>query len=114
IAAGKVDRVGWDAGGKFRDERAGGSFDYLSSEAGVFGRIDLVQSVAENGQGPAAGVDRGAMGLGVDAFSQATDDGHAGGRQVTRQALGNCLAVAGGAPGPYERDRLAISFGQRP
>ena len=89
VAPRKVDRVGRHAGRELGDHGAGIGVDDLARQASVLGRVDLVQPVAQDGDGPTAGLERRPMGRRVDAFGQAADDGHAGGGQVARQALGD-------------------------
>ena len=59
----------------------------------IFGGIDGVDATWEHGEGSATGVEGGAVGCGIDATGEATDDGESGAGKLCGKAFGLAEAV---------------------
>ena len=81
-------------------------------ERAVGGRVGDVGAAAEHGD-RAAGVERAAVGAGVDAEGEAADDDHPGRRQLPPQLAGDLAAVGGGAAGADDRSPRRTARGRR-
>ncbi|MCG3140603.1 MAG: hypothetical protein HDKAJFGB_01672 [Anaerolineae bacterium] len=74
IARGKIRRVGFHADGIIANERA--AFGNQAREFRVFGRINLVNAVAHDGDGAPGRVERGDMRGGIHAARETADNRH--------------------------------------
>ena len=107
VAAGKVGGIGPRAQGKLADYGAPFGQDSLR-QAPVFPGVHRIQSVAQHGNRPAAGIDRGPVGGGVNPHGQAADHHHAAPGQGGAQVGGNAASVVGGPPGADHRQGCLI------
>ena len=104
VACREVARVDGGAVGVFGDEGAAGG-QYLFGQIAVLGRIDAVQSVAEDGDGGQPVGEGGGVGSGVDAVGKSADYRCVVGFQFVNEAVGVVDAVGGGAAGADDGHR---------
>ena len=83
-----------------------------AARSAIFGRVDLIDAAAQDGNRAVAGVQRCAVGDGVDAHRQAADDGHTGAGQLGRKLSGNLAAVYAGAACSDDGDRPEVVLTQ--
>ena len=74
----------------------------------VLGRIDLRQSVGQDADRPAAGLERSAVRGRVDPAGQSRDDGKADPGQGGSQAAGHPHAVGGAPPRTDQRNGQVV------
>ncbi len=104
LASGRVpERVFADDGSVLRDS---------CGQSAVFGRIDLIDAAAQDGNRAVAGVQRCAVGDGVDAHRQAADDGHTGAGQLGGKLSGNLATVYAGAARSDDGNRPKVVLTQ--
>ena len=113
IAPGEVLAIGRRVHGELGDHRSrsAGARDFLE-EFGVFGRVDVRKSAAQDGQGAAVAHERGAMGGGIDAAGAAGDDGDSCPGECARETGGLFQPVGGAAAAADDGEREAIGRSQ--
>ena len=101
VACREVARVDGGAGGVFGGEGAAAVENAFGQRA-VFGGVDAVQPVAEDGYGGQAVVEGSRVGGGVDAVGQAADDMRTIGDQIADKAVGVVSPLRGSVACAHE------------